>query len=255
MDVIHGVNAAGIGHWQPLPLAESFYQGDFNPPATPFHVHGVDEKLETKTGQPVQQIQRDRLLGKGLPPVGDHHVVITAFSAAQIQHQPTGPDAISEPGEPVHVDAAVVKNPGGNDNGRSAGVEPVLGIVDGDPAADLHALRPGGQGHFGRHLVSGAKLNDVAAGQAVLAISFGKPCRRPVGGKIGLHGTVIIVIEAAADNLFDLSIVQVDAGPEAHGLLRKVCRFGWFAGLASFTLRIFPLGNRAGSAAWREHCF
>ena len=55
------------------------------------------------------------------------------------------------------------------------GIEPVLSIVDGDAAANLHAARPSNEGCAGRLVIARAKFDDVSTLAVIATVARGKP--------------------------------------------------------------------------------
>ena len=88
--------------------------------------------------------------------------------------------------------------------------------------ADVQSAGIGRQGLAGRRLVARPKHDDVAAAQAVAPVQFGEPAAGPLGDKVGLQ-IRRAASQAAADNLFDLAFMQINARTE-HGVsLGRVC--------------------------------
>ena len=102
-----------------------------------------------------------------------------------------------------------------------AGVEPGGGIAFTDATAELQAAGPCGECLAGGGFISGAEFDDVAAGEVVFAKTSGEPFGRMFGDKI-LGGAGTVVAEGAADDLFHLALVEVDARAESgHG--KRIC--------------------------------
>ncbi len=98
---------------------------------------------------------------------------------------------------------------------RGAGLQITGRIVGVNTAAVLQTAGPGRQRRQRLLLIAGPEGNHVTAAQIVLAIEIGVIGRVVVADKIG-GGT--LGIEAAANDLFDLTLVQVDAGAKkSHG--------------------------------------
>jgi hypothetical protein len=97
------------------------------------------------------------------------------------------------------------------------GIEPLLRVFRGNAAADLEPAGPGRQRLARGPVVARAELDDVPASDLIRAEGFRKPCRRLVRNEV-LHRPHAIVAQAAADDLFDLALVEVDARTKAgHG--------------------------------------
>src|SRR6185312_1846224 len=98
---------------------------------------------------------------------------------------------------------------------RRTGFKKTGGVVGIDAAADVHSARESTESIQRCGFVAGAKHNDVAAGQIVSTVKLGEPASGAVGDKIGAQiagrGG-----QGAADDLFDLALVKVDARTE-HG--------------------------------------
>jgi len=98
-----------------------------------------------------------------------------------------------------------------------AGVEPPGGVSGGNAAAELQAAGPGGEGFAGGGFVARTQLDDVAAGEAVIAESRGAIRRGFLADEI-FDQAFAVVPETPADDLFDLAPVEVDTRAEAaHG--------------------------------------
>ena len=102
----------------------------------------------------------------------------------------------------------------------SAGGEPCVGVFCVDAAAELEAAGPCGEGGAGRGFIAFAEHDDVTAGEVIVPVEFRVEFGRLIADEIGGWGGAI-VLEGAADDLFDAAVVEVDAGSEAgHG--------GWY---------------------------
>ncbi|MEN9975712.1 MAG: hypothetical protein RLZZ282_1718 [Verrucomicrobiota bacterium] len=64
------------------------------------------------------------------------------------------------------------------------GIKPSGGIGRSDSPAELEAAGPGGEGIAGGLIISRAELDDVAAGELVVAERLGEPACRVVGDKV-----------------------------------------------------------------------
>ncbi|MPN25601.1 hypothetical protein SDC9_173013 [bioreactor metagenome] len=101
----------------------------------------------------------------------------------------------------------------GDDQLGGSGFEPLLRVVERDAAADLKAARPGGQRPFRRRVVAGAEFDHMPAVQPVFAVEFGEPGGVAFGHEIGGDRRVR-VRQRGADDLFDQTAMQIDAGAE-----------------------------------------
>ena len=90
-------------------------------------------------------------------------------------------------------------------------VDPLFCVGAIDAAANLESGGISRNGFFGRDLVAGSKLNDVSAQQSVSAKHFGEVRAWMAGNKVF---SCTFVCQRAADDLFYLAVVKVDAGPE-----------------------------------------
>ena len=114
-----------------------------------------------------------------------------------------------------------------------SGREIFRGIVRGNAPADLHTSRPGGKRREGlvpRLLIIRRILpveqDNMSAGKAVPAVKCSILPGVLPGNEI-LRRAVSLVPEGAADDLLDLSVVNIDTGPKTHVrlLCKKVRRF------------------------------
>ena len=81
-------------------------------------------------------------------------------------------------------------------------------------AADVEAAGKRGECGAGFGFVAGAEHNDVAAGQLVAPVKFGKPGGGFLGDKIRAQAGVA---KRAADDLLHFAFVQINAGTK-HGV-------------------------------------
>jgi hypothetical protein len=92
-------------------------------------------------------------------------------------------------------------------------IQKTAGILRSNPTANLQTAGVSLKSPYGSLPITGTKLDYVPAFQSVTAIQVGKP-RCILGGcEIGPE-TPVIVRQGAADNLFDLTVVEINAGPE-----------------------------------------
>src|ERR1700722_12793812 len=117
---------------------------------------------------------------------------------------------------------SVAENPGSHDDVRSTGDEPVSGVFQFYAAAHLQTTRPSRQRLARRRIVARSEHDDVAAAQAIASIKFGEPAAGTFGDKVGAQ-IRRLAGEAAADNLFDLAFMQVDARTEHRISFGRVC--------------------------------
>ncbi len=182
----------------------------------PFHIDGMDQKLVTEGSEIGKGRRRDGHGGEVLPAVGDDKVGFPPAAAAQIEDQVLFAYFLGQGPQAVFIDFAILKDMGGNDDMTRAMIEPGGGIIGGNPAADLQAPGEGGQGLAGRLFVAGTEHDDVAAVEPVFPVKLGVMGRRQLGGKIGPETGPVGIGQAGADDLFDLSAVQIDAGAKFH---------------------------------------
>ncbi len=97
---------------------------------------------------------------------------------------------------------------------RGACIEPVGGVVGIHASAELEPAGEGGKGFARGGFIVGAKLDDMATSQVILAIQLGVPRGRAVGNKVGLRA---LIRKGAADNLFHPSLMQIDTGSKHRG--------------------------------------
>ncbi len=94
---------------------------------------------------------------------------------------------------------------------RGSCVEPCGGIGIGDATADLHPAGPCLERGLGGGFITSAQLDDMSAAQIVGPILFGKPHSGLIGLEIS-HESLAVIVQRAADDLFDPALVEVDAG-------------------------------------------
>ena len=164
--------------------------------------------------QLVQRLWCNNFLCKFLPAVG-HDIIFPVFAAAagEVQHKPLPAGDVEQLLEPVDPQFSVGENETRHDQLRGARLEPLRRIIAIHAAAELQAARPGRQRALRGLVVAGAELDDMPAGQVVAPVELGVP-----GGVVLRHeigpGRRTGIGQRGADDLFDLSVVQVDAGAE-----------------------------------------
>ena len=97
---------------------------------------------------------------------------------------------------------------------RGAGIEPVRGVVGIYASAELKSTGKRSEGCACGVFIAGAKLDDMAASQIILTIQLSVPRGGVVGNKVGLRA---LIRKGAADNLFHLSLMQIDTGSKHRG--------------------------------------
>jgi len=124
------------------------------------------------------------------------------------------------------IDAQYItlEEPTRHDQLARSGLEPLIGVVVADAAAQLHAPGPRAECAARGVVVARAEPNHVAAAQVVVAVAA-----RVVGGVLVGHevlvGTRPIAAQARADDLLDAAVVEIDAGAKEghHGILPDGC--------------------------------
>ena len=66
-----------------------------------------------------------------------------------------------------------LKEPRGDDDLAGPSIEPPLGVVDGDAAAQLQTIGPGRQGLFGSLVVAGPQFDDMATQETIFLDTCG----------------------------------------------------------------------------------
>ena len=178
----------------------------------------MDEEFVAGGGQSIEGGGGDVEIGEGLPAVHRHRPAVAGAAAAQIEHKAASPDALAELREHLRQKAALgAEKSAGDDDVRGPGLNPCLGVVGVDTAADLHAARPSGESSPGSLVVAGAELDDVAAPQPVGPVALGEPGGAVLRDEVGAQGFPAVG-EGAADDLFHPAVVEIDAGAEvSHG--------------------------------------
>ena len=87
----------------------------------------------------------------------------------------TEADSASALGQALFVHVTVAKHPGGHYDVRRARVEPALGVIRANAAANVHAAGKCAQCRARRLFIAGAEHDDVAAFEAVAPVEFGEP--------------------------------------------------------------------------------
>lgn len=215
-EVLEGAGAAGVGDGDGGGLGEELDEVMVDAKAEAFLVHGVDEEFGAGLGEVLEGGLVDFELGEGLPTVGDHEVGVVAAATAQVEDQSLAADGADEVGEAGLVQVAIAKDPGGDDDVGGAGVEPGAGVVGVDTAADVEAAGVGGEGVVGGLVIAGAEHDDMAAGEAVVAVALGEPGGGSIGFETG-DGVGAGIGEGATDDLDHLAAAQVDAGTKHCG--------------------------------------
>ena len=199
---------------------ESLHEGEVDAGLLAFHIDGVHEVFGATGGESFQRGLVDGQFSKILPAIGDHPILAVALAAGKIEHEAFAANGFYERGKAFGIEAAFAENPRGDDDVRRAGIEPTGGVIGIHAAAELEAVRKCGKGFARRRLIAGAKLNDVTAAQVVLAIQLGVPGSGTVRNKVSLRPFRRIG-KRAADNLFHPSFVQINAGAEHGGRVRR----------------------------------
>src|SRR5690606_27919116 len=164
-----------------------------------------------------QQGSIHHFVSEALPAIGDDMEATITLAAAQVQHQTRTANALDQLLEPLIIDAASGEYPGRDDDVARTRIQPARGIPDVHAPAVLHPPRPGPESGARGLYIARPQGNDVPAIKPVLTVQGGKTGRAFGSDKIGLEALLIAVAEGAADNLYHLAVMQVDAGSELHG--------------------------------------
>lgn len=214
LEIFEGTGATCVGRWDFGPLGEFLYKVLVNAAAEAFDINGVDEEFVAELSHFGKDFTTQSDIGELLPAVGNDEVLIVAFAATEVEDEALFADFGDQIVEAIPFDAAVAENPGGDDDVGSAGVEVALGIVEVYSAAELEPARVGAEGFERGGFVARAEHDDVTAAELVGFVEIGEPGAGFLGNEIGAE---LVGIQAAADNLFHATFVEVDTGPKHAG--------------------------------------
>ena len=171
-------------------VGEDLHKGKVNAGLLAFHIYGVHEVFSTTVGEGFQGGLVDGQLGEGLPAVGDDPVLAVALAAGEVEHEAFAADGFHEIGEACGIKTAFTENPRGDDDMRGACIEPAGGVVGIHTSAELESAGKRSEGFARGGFIVGAKLDDMATSQVILAIQLGVPRGGSVGNKVGLCALV-----------------------------------------------------------------
>ena len=214
-EVLERAGPTGIGGGEGGPDSEFLDEGLVNAVAEAFDVDRMDEELGTGLREAGECFRAEADVGELLPTVGHDPVGAVAESATEVEDEAIATDQLGKFVDALPVDDALAEDPGSDDHVGGAGVEPVAGIGCLDAAAVLESAGPGAEGFAGGGLVSGPEGDDVAAGEAILAIARGEPARGLGSFEVGADARAGVG-EGAPYDLDDAASAEVDARSE-HG--------------------------------------
>ena len=199
--------------------SEGLHESEVDAGLLALDIDGVHKVFSATGGKGFQGGFVDGHFGEILPAIGDNPILAVALAAGKIEHKAFAADSFYQHGKPVGIEATFAEYPRGDDDVRGAGIKPTSSVIGIHAAAELETAGENGEGFARSDFIAGAKLDDVAAAQVILAIQLGVPRSRAVGNKVGLR-PFRAIRKRAADNLFHPTLVQIDAGAEHDGRLR-----------------------------------
>ena len=199
--------------------SEGLHESEVDAGLLALDIDGVHKVFGATGGKGFQGGFVDGHFGEILPAIGDNPILAVALAAGKIEHKSFAADGFYQHGKPVGIEATFAEYPRGDDDVRGTGIEPTSSVIDIHAAAKLETAGERGEGFARGGFIAGAKLDDMAAAQVILAIQLGVPRSRAVGNKVGLR-PFRAIRKRAADNLFYPTLVQIDAGAEHNGRVK-----------------------------------
>jgi thiazole synthase len=217
LKVGQGIGTAGIGDRERRPFGQVLNEVAVNTCAQALHINGVDQEFGATGGELTKGFASQCNIGELLPAVGDDEIIAATAAATEINHETVPADGLHEGFEASPIHGAIAENPGSDNDMRGTVIKKADCIIEIDATANLEAAGKGAKGSAGGVLVAGAEHDDMAAFESVLAVEFGVIDAGAVRDEIGAWSGGIG--ERAADDLFHLAFVEINAGAEHQTMI------------------------------------
>ena len=153
-------------------------------------------------------------IGGALPAICHNNIASIDSLTAQIKDKAVTTDRLRDAFKAFVIKLSVHEHEGGDDDRLSTRRDPPFCVLSTDTTADLKAIRVRTQGFPGGQFVPRAEHGNVSALKVIGFVEAREFGRWLFSFKVGRRFTPFL--EACADDLFDLAVVQVDAGAESH---------------------------------------